>query len=195
MDLRQIVLANRSYRRFDAGHRVDMEVLDDLVALARATPSAANRQPLRYVLCTSPAMCARIYDTLAWAAYLPDWRGPAPAERPTAYIVILAEASLAKSPDAEVDLGIAAQTILLGAAEKGLGGCMFLSIRREALAQVLGLPASLPVALAIALGKPVETVVLEDLPPGGSVKYYRDAEGRHHVPKRTLAELVHARYA
>lgn len=195
MDLGQIVLANRSYRRFDGTCAVGMEVLDHLVGLARATPSAANRQPLRYVLCTSATMCARIYDTLAWAAYLPDWRGPQPAERPTAYIVVLAEASLAKSPDADVDLGIAAQTMLLGAVEKGLGGCMFLSIRREALAAILGLPATLSIALVIALGRPVETVVLEDLPPGGSVKYYRDGEQRHHVPKRTVAELVHARYA
>lgn len=194
MDFRQLVLANRSYRRFDAAHRVGMDVLEDLVGIARCVPSAANRQPLRYVLCASAEMGARIYDTLAWAAYLPDWRGPSPAERPTAYVVVLAEAALAKSPDAEVDLGIAAQTILLGAAERGLGGCMFLSVRREALAKVLGLPGTLSIALVIALGRPVETVVLEDLPPGGSVKYYRDDRQRHHVPKRTLAELVHARY-
>ncbi len=195
MDMKQIVLANRSYRRFDAARGIDMAVLDDLVDLARCTPSAGNRQPLRYLLCASPDMGARIYDTLAWAAYLPDWGGPEPAERPTAYIVILRDTTVAKSPDAEVDLGIVAQTILLGAAEKGLGGCMFLSIRRETLAGILALPATLTVALVIALGTPVETVVLEDLPPGGSVKYYRDAQRRHHVPKRTLAELVHARYA
>ena len=193
MDLRQMVLANRSYRRFDAAHRIDMAVLEELVALARCTPSAGNCQPLKYVLCTSPECAARIFDTLAWAAYLADWPGPEPSERPTAYLVVLRDTTIV-SRGPEVDLGIAAQTILLGAAERGLGGCMVMNVRKDDLSRTLALPEHLAIVLVIALGRPVETVVLEDCPPGGSIRYYRDAGRTHHVPKRTVAELIHARY-
>jgi len=192
MGLRKLVENNRSYRRFDAARAVDAAALEELVALARCTPSAANRQPLKYVLSSAGDMNARIFDTLAWAAYLAEWPGPEPSERPGAYIVILLDTTIAKAAD--IDVGIAAQTILLGAVEEGLGGCMCANIRREALAQILGLPDHLAVALVIALGWPVEKVALEDCPAGGSIRYYRDAGRTHHVPKRTLAELIHARY-
>jgi nitroreductase len=192
MEFKEMVLRNRSYRRFEAGHRVALPELEALVALARCTPSAANRQPLKYVLSCEQACNARIFETLKWAAALPEWPGPEPTERPSAYIVVLLDTTISKTAD--VDVGIAAQTILLGAVEHDLGGCMFLNIRREALVQSLGLPAHLAVALVIALGKPVERIVLEDRPADGPLTYYRDPDRTHHVPKRTLAELIHARY-
>ena len=193
MEFKEIVLRNRSYRRFDAGHPVALPELEALVALARCTPSAANRQPLKYVLSCEQACNARIFETLAWAASLPEWPGPEPAERPSAYIVLLLDTTISKAAD--FDVGIVAQTILLGAVERGLGGCMFLNIRKEALARSLQLPAHLAVALVIALGKPVERIVLEDRPADGPITYYRDSEQTHHVPKRALAELIHARYS
>ncbi len=188
MSLKEIVERNRSYRRFDGRFALDEKVLRELLALARVTPSAANRQPLKYVLSGSPEWNAKIFETLAWAGYLPDWPGPDAPERPTGYIVILLDTRIHK--EADIDVGIVAQTILLGAVEKGLGGCMFASIQREELARRLSLPEGLKVALVIALGKPVEKVVLEDLPSGGSIKYYRDADRTHHVPKRTMEELI-----
>jgi len=193
MKLIDLVSRCRSYRRFDERAPVGESVLNDLVGLARMTPSAANRQPLRYVLSCAPDWNAKIFETLAWAAYLKDWPGPAPGERPTAYIVVLVDSTISQAAD--VDVGIAAQTILLGAVERGLGGCMFGAVRRQQLSERLSLPAHLPVALVIALGTPVERIVLEDLPPDGSIKYYRDTEQVHHVPKRSLDELVHAVYA
>lgn len=193
MDLRDLVQRNRSYRRFDATRPVEASTLEELVALARCTASAANKQPLKYVLSSAADWNGRIFDTLAWAAYLTEWPGPSPSERPTAHIVFLLDTTIAKA--AEVDVGIAAQTILLGAVEKGLGGCMFLNIRKDALARTLGLPDHLAIVLVIALGWPVERVVLEECPAAGSIKYYRDAGGTHHVPKRGLDELIHARYS
>ena len=193
MEFKDLVLRNRSYRRFDGGHALEEAALKDLIALARTTPSAGNRQPLKYVISCSPEWNGKIFETLAWAAYLPDWPGPDPAERPTGYVVVLLDTSI--QPQADIDIGINAQTILLGAAEKGLGGCMFASIQKEELGRRLGLPENLKVVLVIAVGKPVEKVVLENLPAGGSVKYYRDSSRAHHVPKRTLDELIHASYA
>jgi len=171
---------------------VDEQALRDLVALARCTASAANRQPLKYVLCCSPEWNARIFETLGWAAYLSDWPGPGPGERPAAYIVILLDHSVHQ--EGEIDVGIAAQTILLGAVERGLGGCMLGAVRRDSLATLLELPSHLSVSLVVALGTPVEKVVLEDVGADGSIRYYRDAQMTHHVPKRTVEELIHAMY-
>ena len=186
--LKDIVAANRSYRRFDNSAPVPMQTLEELAALARLCPSAANRQPLRLILCNDPADNEAIFACLKWAAYLKDWDGPAPAERPSAYIVVL---NTAKDWDmAKIDLGITAQTMLLGAVEKGLGGCMLGAIDREKLRSHLGLDPELEISLVLALGKPVEDVRVVDVPEDGSIRYWRDEAGTHFVPKRSMAELV-----
>lgn len=186
--LKDIVAANRSFRRFDGSAAVPMKTLEELAELARLCPSAANRQPLRLILCTDPADNEEIFACLKWAAYLKDWDGPLPAERPTAYIVML---NTAKDWDtAKIDLGITAQTMLLGAVEKGLGGCMLGAIDREWLRTRLGLNPELEISLVLALGKPVEDVRIVDVPEDGSIRYWRDEAGAHYVPKRSMAELV-----
>ena len=186
--LRDLVLRNRSYRRFDESYRIERETLVELVGLARCTPSAANRQPLKYILTADQETNDRIFPCLLWAAYLQDWEGPGPGERPSAYIVILIDETITK--DWWCDDGIAAQTILLGAVEQGLGGCMIGSINKERIRQELHIPEHLKIRLVVALGKPAERVVLEDLAPGGDIRYWRDEKGSHHVPKRMLEELV-----
>jgi nitroreductase len=183
-----LVAANRSYRRFDESTDVSIGTLRELVALARITPSGMNRQPLKYVLSSNREMNARIFETLAWAGSLKEWAGPAEGERPAAYIVILLDGSLAKSRPQ--DVGIAAQTMLLGAVARGLGGCMVGAINKPALRSVLALPEELSIALVIALGEPAEKIVLEDAEIGGDVTYYRDASSTHYVPKRTLEEII-----
>jgi len=193
MDMKEIVARCRSYRRFNAAIPFTEGELRDLVSIARYASSAANKQPLKYVLCCTPAGNQRVFETLAWAGYLKDWPGPEPAERPTGYIVVLLDTTIAQNAD--VDVGIAAQTILLSATAAGRGGCMLGAIKREELGRRLGLPAHLGIALVIALGTPVERVVLEDLPADRSIKYYRTPDAAHHVPKRGLDELVHSVYA
>lgn len=185
---RDLVLKNRSYRRFDESHTISRETLVELVSLARCTASAANLQPLKYILSTEPEMNARIFPCLAWAGYLKDWDGPAPGERPSAYIVILLDETIAKN--CFCDDGIAAQTILLGAVEKGIGGCMIASIQRDKLGLELEIPDHYEIRLVLALGKPAEGVKLEDLEPGADIRYWRDEEEVHHVPKRKVEELI-----
>jgi len=188
VEFKEIVVKNRSYRRFDQSHSLTQEMLLKLVDLARSTPSAGNRQLLRYVISRSPEINGKVFDTLGWAASLPDWPGPEEGERPTGYIVIVTDRS---SWDwVRVDLGISAQTILLGAAAEGLGGCMLGNVRKEQLKQVLGLGDDLEIVLVIALGKPVEEVVLEDVGSEESFTYYRTGDRVHHVPKRRLKDLV-----
>ncbi len=193
MDIEELVNHCRSYRRFSENFPVAEKTLRELIALARAVPSGANKQPLKYVLSCTPGANQRIFETLAWAAYLTEWPGPEPGERPAAYVVVLLDTSIAK--DADIDVGIAAQTILLGATARGMGGCMFGAVKREELAARLGLPPHLIIALVIALGKPVERVVLEDLPADRSIKYYRTPDRIHHVPKRSVDELIHGVFA
>jgi nitroreductase len=188
MTFRDLVAVSRSYRRFEQGHVVERQALVELVELARLCPSSSNRQPLRYLLVNTPEQNARVFATLAWAGYLADWPGPAPGERPSAYVVILGDKLTA--PHFEFDAGIAAQTMLLGAAERGLGGCMVASVDRGVLRRDFRIPEQFDIPLVIALGKPAETVVLEEMNSPQGYEYYRDAEGRHHVPKRPVGELI-----
>jgi nitroreductase len=188
VEFKKIVEKNRSYRRFDQKRRLDKSELLELVSLAGKTPSAGNRQLLRYVMSCSPEMNSRIFETLGWAASLPDWPGPEEGERPAGYIVIVTRKD---SWDwVRIDLGIAAQTILLGAVAHGLGGCMLGNLRKEQLKEILGLEEDMVVQLVIALGKPVEEVVLEEAGRDESLTYYRTADRVHHVPKLKIDDLV-----
>ena len=128
-----------------------------------------------------------------WAGYLRRWSGPEEGERPSAYIVILGDTEIRKSFGC--DHGIAAQSIMLGATERGLGGCMIASIDRSELRQVLDIPKHYEILLILALGKPKEKVVIEEVGPDGNIQYYRDAQGVHHVPKRSLDELILREYS
>ncbi len=185
---KDLVLKTRSYRRFYEDVAVDMATLRELVDLARLTASGANRQPLKYVLACDPETNARIFPTLSWAGYLKDWGGPKEGERPAAYIVIVLDNDIFEA--AGCDHGIAAQTIMLGATEKGLGGCIIASIKKPALHEALGIDECYSILLVLALGKPKETVVVETVEPGGDIKYWRDADGVHHVPKRKLEDII-----
>lgn len=188
MSFRDLVVKNRSYRRFYQDSAVSIDVLRGLVDLARLTPSAGNKQPLKYIISSDSETNAKIFSTLAWAGYLKDWPGPSEGERPSAYIVMLGDTQVSSSYN--FDNGIAAQTILLGATEQGLGGCMILSVQKEKLRELLNIPPAYEVLLVIALGKPKETVILEDLGPEGDVKYWRDKDRGHHVPKRLLKDVI-----
>jgi nitroreductase len=186
--IRDLIISNRSCRRFDEGYAVERRTLEELVDLARLSASAANLQPLKYLLSCDPEKNARVFRHLAWAAYLKNWGGPGPGERPSAYIIILGDTTISNSFGC--DHGIAAQSILLGAREKGLAGCMIGLIRREELRQTLAIPASYEILLVLALGQPCEQAIIDEVGPNGDIKYWRDSAGVHHVPKRPLKELI-----
>ena len=187
MNFSELISRCRSYRRFDESFRIENDFLRILIGYARLSASAANRQPLKFLIYNSQAECEKIFPCTAWAGYLPEWPGPDPGERPAAYIMILGDTSITGSFG--IDPGIAAQSIMLGAVEAGLGGCMIASIKKEQLRKVLKIPVQYDILLLLALGKPVEKVVIEDI-KDDNVKYWRDEEKVHHVPKRTLDELI-----
>lgn len=185
--LKELVLKTRSYRRFDQSHFIRIETLEGLIDMARLSASAANRQPLKYLLFNSPESCDTIFQTVAWAAYLREWDGPVTGQRPSAYIVMLGDTTITESFG--YDPGIAAQSIMMGATEAGLGGCMIASIKRERLREELKIPERFGILLILALGKPAENIVIDDI-KDGDVRYWRDSNNNHHVPKRTLDELI-----
>lgn len=186
--LKELVMRNRSYRRFHQDKPVAMETLRGLVDLARLAPAGANRQSLRYVLSNTKDSNDRIFATLAWAAYFKDWDGPEEGERPSAYIVMLKDPSVGVSPPQ--DEGFAAQNILLGATELGMGGCFLANVKRKQLAEELKLDERYELLSVIAIGYPKEEVVLEPMGESGDVKYWRDENGVHHVPKRALDDII-----
>lgn len=188
MDIKMLVRKSRSFRRFDQDLAISAEVLRGLIALAQYAPTGNNMQPLKFWLSNTPEMNSIIFPNLAWAGALKDWAGPAEGERPAAYIIILGDTEIKQNFG--VDYGIAAQTIMLGAAELGLGGCMIASFRAMGLREALAIPERFEILLVLALGKPAETVVTEPLGEDGSTTYYRDQQDVHHVPKRNLESLI-----
>lgn len=186
--IKELILKNRSYRRFYEDKTIEIDTLRELVDLARLSPSGANRQGLKYVISNTKEKNNKIYDCLGWAGYLKDWGGPEEGERPSAYLVVVSDTSLgATLPQ---DEGIAGQSILLGAVEKGLGGCFIKNINKKKLAEGLNLDERYEITLVLALGYPKEEVVIEPINENGDIKYWRDENAVHHVPKRGLDELI-----
>ena len=185
--LKELILKNRSYRRFDQSEIVPMRLLRAMVEAARLSGSARNMQPLRYMLFNDSESCGKIFPTLAWAGYLKEWPGPEDGERPSAYLVQLGDLELTN--DWWCDDGIAAQSMLLTAVEQGFGGCIIGSVQREKLRDTLNIPDRYKIIQVLALGKPAEEVVIEEI-VDGDIKYWRDKDDVHHVPKRGLEELI-----
>jgi nitroreductase len=188
MDLAEMILKNRSYRKFIEKQPVPENVLKELVNYARLSASSGNIQGLKFYISTDPEKNRQIYSALRWAYYLKDWQGPEEGERPTAYIIVLGDTEIHKT--IEVDVGIAAQSIMLGAVSLGYGGCMIGSLDRVSLRKRLDIPEHYDIPLVLALGKPNETIRIEDVGEKGEIEYWRDGFSVHHVPKRSLQELI-----
>jgi nitroreductase len=187
-----LIKRNRSCRRFYEDQAIELETLKNLVNLARMSASGANLQPLKYILSCEPKQNADIFSCLGWAGYLTDWPGPPEGERPSAYIIMLGDTEISK--DVGCDHGIAAQSILLGARQKGLAGCMIGSVNREKLRDHLKIASRFKVLLVVAIGKPKEEIILESVGPDGNIRYWRDERDVHHVPKRKLDEIIIASF-
>ena len=185
--LKDLIIKNRSYRRFDPTVHVTMNELSEMCEAARLSGYGMNIQSTKYILINDSKTCKLITENCVWAGYLTDWQGPAENEQPSAYIMLLFDKTLKKQ--SQHSEGIAAQSILLTAVDMGYGGCIIGSCKRQALMEALAIDAErYEIAFVIALGKPAETVILEE--SADDIKYYRDENGCHHVPKRPLNELI-----
>ena len=188
MFLKGLVYSNRSFRKFIEAEEVPRAVLEEFVDLARNSASARNDQPLKYFISSVKDLNSKIFPYLKWAGYLVDWDGPEVGERPSAYILVLGDTKISET--FECDAGIAMQSMLLGAVEKGIHGCIIGSINRLSLREEIGIPDHLKILYVIALGKPAEKVYIENVKVDGDIKYWRDEEGNHHVPKRSMDDII-----
>ncbi len=187
--LLELIQKCRSYRRFDPAFSISRQTLEELIEHARWIPSGGNLQPLKYLLSYTPETNAILRTHTRWGALLKNYQGPTEEENPSAYLVVCCDRRIANPDRCQIDVGIAAQTILLAATERGLGGCMIANMNRDAIIHAFSLPDDLQPVLVIALGKPSEQIRLETLAPGGTTAYWRDSEGLHHVPKRRTEDL------
>ncbi len=186
--IKHLANTTRSYRRFCQIYPVTPELMTQWVDNARVSASAGNKQPLRYRIVTDKEQCAQIFETLTWAAALPDWDGPEPGQRPTGYIIMATDSETFKGELWRFDAGIAAQTIMLSSTEEGFGGCIMLSFKRGELKKILSMPEDLEPVLVLALGRPIEDIRLVDAVQGDTT-YYRDEQQVHYVPKRKLEDI------
>jgi len=191
--IKDLILKNRSYRRFEQDFVIEKQELIDLVDLARLSPSPKNKQIIKFFLSNDVITNQLIFQQLGWAGYLTNWNGPEESEKPSAYIILLGDSNLSHSFEADFTdtaYGIYCQSILLGAVEKELGGCIIASIKRDLLKDALNLDEHFEILCVIALGKPIEEVVIDNLSNSNDIRYWRDDNQIHHVPKRKLEDII-----
>lgn len=191
---KDLIRANRSYRGYDESYHFTKEELADFVDHARLAPSSVNAQPFRYYLAWEKDEVDKIQSLTKWARALPDLELPHKGMHPTGFIIICQDTNIGESLTRyQKDVGIVAQTMLLAAVEKGLGGCMIGNFQAGPVKEALGLSQNLAPMLIVALGKPAEKIVLTEVDEGDSVQYYRDDEDVHYVPKRKLSDIIISR--
>ena len=186
MSLYDLIMKRRTIRKFKQD-RIGRSILEKLVNAARYAPSAANLQPLKYIIIDTPEKVGRVFDKVRWAGYIAPAGNPGEGEEPVAFIVILADTEIKKS-DYELDIGAAAQNIFLSALEEGIGTCWMGAINRDEIRKILEIPERYIINTVIALGYAAESPVAEE--ENGSIKYYKDENGTLHVPKRKLGDII-----
>ncbi len=187
---RNLLISDRTVRRFRQDKTVDTDTLLSLVELVRYCASGRNAQPLKYAVADTEDLCAKIFPHLKWAGYYKDWDGPEPGERPAAYLIQCLDTHY--GPNCLCDDGLQLQAITLGAATLGLGCCIIKAFNAPALAEALGIPERYQPRYVLAIGHPAEQVKLEEMDgtDDADFKYFRTPDGTHHVPKRPLPQLI-----
>ncbi|MDE7402653.1 MAG: nitroreductase family protein [Muribaculaceae bacterium] len=189
-ELRDLMISNRTVRRFNQSKAVSTDTLRQLVELTRYCPSGRNAQPLRYLIINDSEGCDKIFPLLKWAGYFHDWDGPSAGERPSAYLVQCMDTDYGKNP--MCDDGLQLEAITLGLHTLGMAGCIIKAFNIPELTKSFNLGEKYVPQHVLAIGYPAEEVVIEDIPdsPDSDFKYFRTADGRHHVPKRQLSSLI-----
>ncbi len=189
MDLKQIIKANRSYRKFIHNEKIDEGIIMEWIDNARYVASSKNRQPVRFIIITESMEVQQICDHMQWARHLKNWQGPTKEQKPAALLVVCTDENINKN--AQTDVGIITQTILLQAVNDGYGGCLLRSIDRKLIRNKFNLPENIAIDMVVALGKPDQSITLEEMDVNSdNTDYWEDENGVHHVPKRALVDFV-----
>ena len=177
---------NRSHRAYDTSYTVAMRQLETIVSVNTKLPSGRNAQTLRFRLLDAAGGGDTFCRLLHLGGYLPELHLPAPGTEPQAFIIVCSTEP--ESPVVDIDLGISLQSMALKAVEIGLNALIVRAFNRQEVKVALGLQFE-PLAV-LAVGKGTETIVLDEVPAGSDLRYYRSANGTHHVPKLRLEDLI-----
>jgi nitroreductase len=187
MDLEEIVHKRRTIRRFKQ-KPISVETLKKLVDFARVAPMARNVQALEFIIVENAEMRKKLFPLVSWAGSLPvDQRTPEKGREPTAYIIVLVNTKI-KNVYVDFDVGAAVENILLGAVNFGIGTCWMGAINFKRIRKLFEIPEHYDLKQVISLGHPDEESVMETYKD--SFKYWKDADGKMHVPKRELDDII-----
>ncbi len=187
MSLYDLIQTRRSVRQFKP-KSISQDILVDIVDAGRLAPSAANRQPLEFIVVDEENKKKQIFPCLKWAGYIAPDGDPKPCQEPQAYVIVLVNTEI-RSKGFERDAGAAIENMILAAWGKGIGSCWIISVDKDRVKTLLDIPAAYKLDSVIAFGYPAETPVVEDT--DDSVRYWKDEKGCLHVPKRKLANIMH----
>ncbi len=190
MNVYDRIISRRTIRKFK---QIDIPVdtLRKLINAGRLAPSAGNLQPLEYLIVTDNSLKAKVFSTLSWAIYLKPEYNPQNGEEPSAYIIVIVNNKIANNAYYKYDVGASVENISISALEENIGCCWIASFNRNKLPEILKIPEGYSIDCVLALGYPLENPTFEDIEKEGSIKYFKDAEGRLHIPKRKLEDVVH----
>lgn len=182
-----IIVLRRTVRQFRP-NPVPRLVLERIVEAGRLAPSAANLQPLEFILADEEAVRLEVFRCLKWAAYIAPAGNPGPGCEPTAYVVVLANTAV-REKGYEYDVGAAMENMILAGLTEGVASCWLLSVDRERLREIFTVPKTHKIDSVLALGYPAEKPAAEEMKD--SCRYWKDADGTFHVPKRKLKDVIH----
>jgi nitroreductase len=186
-------MKRRAIRRFK-NRPVPYEILEKCVDAARLAPSGRNEQVCEYIAVNDVALLPGIFENISGSVRLPpDKGGPRPDQTAKAYIIVLInktiEAGENRRKNTLLDIGMAAENIMLTALEQGLGSCPVRGFNESALKPILNIPDNYEIGLVIVMGYPDESPVAEV--STGGVESRVDEKGVRHVYKRKLADILH----
>jgi nitroreductase len=190
MDIYNKIISRRTIRKFKQVE-IPVDILKKLVNAGRLAPSAGNRQPLEYFIATDNDLKVKIFSTLSWAIYIRPEGNPQKGEEPAAYIIIIVNNKIANTAYFKYDVGASVENMTISALEEGIGCCWIASFNKNKLSEILKIPESYSIDCVLALGYPLEDPTFEDIEKDGSIIYHKDSEGRLHIPKRKLEDIIH----
>lgn len=187
-NLMELLATRRTYRRFEQ-KEISQEIIDDILVAARLASSAANRQPLSYIVVKDADKVQKVFEQTRWAGYLPPEVGqPKADEQPVLFIAVVQNLNINR--DCDTDAGLAISNMTLAAWNHGVGSCIIGACNKEKLSEMFGLTEEQKLHTVVAFGYPSHVSGIVDVEKDGDIKYYVDEKKDYLVPKRKLEDVV-----
>ena len=187
-NLMELLETRRTYRRFEQ-REISRDIIDEILKAARLASSAANRQPLSYIVVKEPDKVAEVFSYTKWAGALPPEQGqPKENERPVLFVAVVKNLDI--NPDCDTDAGLAISNMTLAAWNRGVGSCMIGACNKPALSKLFKLTQQQELHTVVAFGYPSHASHIVDMEDPSQFKYYLDEKRDYCVPKRMLSDVV-----